>query len=37
MVNWKGVGRKRPWPDFKVLFQNLPGGTEESHGKSQSG
>jgi hypothetical protein len=30
MMNWKGYGRKRSWPNFKVLF-HLPGGTEENH------
>jgi hypothetical protein len=26
MMNWKGFGRKRQWPNFKVL-----GGTEENY------
>jgi hypothetical protein len=30
MTSWKGCGRKQLWPNFKVLSQNLPGGTEES-------
>jgi hypothetical protein len=31
MLNWKGCGRKRLWPNFKVLSQNLRGGTEKNH------
>jgi hypothetical protein len=31
MVNWKGFGRKRLWPNFKVLYWHLPGETEENH------
>jgi hypothetical protein len=27
----KRCGRKRPWPNFKVLSQHLPGGTEKNH------
>jgi hypothetical protein len=23
---------KRPWPNFKVLSRDSPGGTEENHG-----
>jgi hypothetical protein len=30
MINWKGFGRKRSWPDFKVLFRHSPWGTEEN-------
>jgi hypothetical protein len=30
MLNWKGFGRKRPWP----YSLNLPRETEEHHGKS---
>jgi hypothetical protein len=37
MVNWKGFGRKRSWPNFKILSQHLPGGTEENYEKPQSG
>jgi len=33
MMNWKGFGRKRSWPNFKVLSWHLPGGTEENHKK----
>jgi hypothetical protein len=28
MMDWKRFGRKRPWPDFKVLSLHSPGGTE---------
>jgi hypothetical protein len=31
MMNWKGFGRKRSWPNFKELSRNSPGRTEESH------
>jgi hypothetical protein len=31
MMNWKGSGRKRPWPDFKLLSLHSSGGTEEEH------
>jgi len=31
MMNWKEGERKRPWPNFKVLSQHLPGETEENH------
>jgi hypothetical protein len=24
VMNWKGCGRKRSWPNFKVLSQHLP-------------
>jgi hypothetical protein len=37
MMNWKGFGRKWSWPNFKVLSQRLPGGTEGNHGKPHSG
>jgi hypothetical protein len=30
MMSWKGAGGKRSWPNFKVLFQSLPGGAEEN-------
>jgi hypothetical protein len=29
-MSWKGFGRKRPWPNFKVLSHHSPGGTEEN-------
>jgi len=31
MVNWKGFGRKRWWPNFKILSRHSPEGTEENH------
>jgi hypothetical protein len=31
------IGRKRSWPNFKVLSQHSPSGTEENHEKPQSG
>jgi hypothetical protein len=31
MMNWKGFGRKRSWPNFKVQSQLSSGGTEENH------
>jgi hypothetical protein len=37
MMNWKGFGRKWSWPNFKVLSQHLPGGSEGKHGKPHSG
>jgi hypothetical protein len=37
MMNWKGSGRKRSWPNFKVLSRNSPGGIEENHENPQSG
>jgi hypothetical protein len=36
MINWKGFGRKRLWPNFKVLSQPSPVRAEENHEK-QSG
>jgi hypothetical protein len=30
IMNWKGLGRKRPWP-IEILFRNVPGRTEEDH------
>jgi hypothetical protein len=30
MMNWKGLGKKRSWPIFNVLYRNLPGGTEKT-------
>jgi hypothetical protein len=29
-MNWKGSGRKRSWPNFKVLYRNSPGRTEKN-------
>jgi hypothetical protein len=37
MTNWKGCGRKRSWPDFKVLSHYLPGGADENRKKPQPG
>jgi hypothetical protein len=37
MINWKGYGRKQPWPNFKILSQYLPGDTEENDENPQSG
>jgi hypothetical protein len=31
MTNWKGFGRKRLWPNFKILSWHSPGGTEKNH------
>jgi hypothetical protein len=31
MINWKGFGRKLPWPNRKVLTRHSSGGTEENH------
>jgi hypothetical protein len=28
MMNWKGFGKKRSSPNFKVLFRHSPGVTE---------
>jgi hypothetical protein len=36
-VNGKGYGRKRSWPNFKILYWQLPAGTEENHEKPQLG
>jgi hypothetical protein len=32
-MKWKGFERKWLWPNFKVLSQNLPRETEETHEK----
>jgi hypothetical protein len=32
-MNWTVFGRKQSLPNFKVLSQNSPGGTEENHKK----
>jgi hypothetical protein len=34
MMDWKGLGRKRSWPNFKVLYRYSLGGTEENHEKT---
>jgi hypothetical protein len=36
-MNWKGFGRTWSSPNFKILARHSPGGTEENHGKPQSG
>jgi hypothetical protein len=28
---WKEFGRKQSWPNFEMLSQHLPGGTEENY------
>jgi hypothetical protein len=35
-MNWKGYGRKQPWPVLSYYPCHLPGGTEENHGKQFS-
>jgi hypothetical protein len=35
MINWKGFGKKRSWPNIKVLSWHSPEKTEESHEKPQ--
>jgi hypothetical protein len=30
MMNWKGCGRKRSWPNFMLLSRYLLGGTEKN-------
>jgi hypothetical protein len=36
-MNWKGFGRERSWPNFKILSWQLLGGTEKNNEKSESG
>jgi hypothetical protein len=36
MLNWKVFGKKWSWPNFEVLYQYSPGGTEELSWDSQS-
>jgi hypothetical protein len=36
MMDWKGFGRKRSWPNFNAVSWNLPEGTEENHKNSIS-
>jgi hypothetical protein len=33
MIDLKVFGRKRPWPNFKVLYKYSPGRTKENHKK----
>jgi hypothetical protein len=37
MKNWIGSERKWSWLSLKIVFQNLPGGTEKDNDKLQSG
>jgi hypothetical protein len=34
MMIWKGLGRKRSLPNFKVPSRHFTGGTEENHEKN---
>jgi hypothetical protein len=36
-MNGKGCGRKRPWPNFRVLSNYLPRMIEKNDGKPHSG
>jgi hypothetical protein len=31
IMTWKGFGKRRPWPNFKVLTGNSLGGTGKNH------
>jgi hypothetical protein len=31
MMNGKGFGRKRSWPNFQVIFRHSAEGAEENH------
>jgi hypothetical protein len=31
MMNWTGFGRKRSWPNCKVLSRHSPGGNEKNN------
>jgi hypothetical protein len=31
MINWEAFCINRSWPNFEVLSQQSPGGTEEDH------
>jgi hypothetical protein len=37
MMNWRGFGRKRSWPEFKVLSRYSLGGTRKNHEKPYAG
>jgi hypothetical protein len=37
MINWEGFGRRRSWPNLKVLSLHSPGGTEANYENSQDG
>jgi hypothetical protein len=30
MMNWKGFGKNRSWPNFKVLSRHSPGGNNSA-------
>jgi hypothetical protein len=34
MLNLKGFGRKRSWPNLKILSRHSPGGSEKAHEKT---
>jgi hypothetical protein len=34
MMNWKEGGKKRSYPNFKVLSQQFPGGINENYKKN---
>jgi hypothetical protein len=36
MANIKRFGKKWSWPNFKVISQHSPGGTEENYEKPVS-
>jgi hypothetical protein len=33
MKTWKELGRKRQWPNFKVLSRHSPGGADKNYEK----
>jgi hypothetical protein len=35
MMNWKGFGKKKSWPNFKVMSQHSLGGTVKNHEETQ--
>jgi hypothetical protein len=35
MMNWKGYGSSHS--QFKIIYENMSGGTKEIHKKTQSG
>jgi hypothetical protein len=34
MMNWKGFGRKRSWPNFKIRSRQSSGDNAENHENS---
>jgi hypothetical protein len=36
MMKWKECGKKRSYPNFKVLSQHLPGEIDENYKKKLS-